>query len=69
MRNWLSTATDPAHQSEHKELEMECPNCHEDLGFDDCFDRIEIFRCPNCDALYENGQFVCIGVPKTQRTN
>jgi hypothetical protein len=27
----------------------------------DQFDVIDVFRCPNCDALFERGQFVCYG--------
>jgi hypothetical protein len=27
----------------------------------DQFDVIEVLLCPNCDALFERGQFMCYG--------
>src|SRR5258706_4377604 len=39
-----------------------CPKCGEPLPF--CianFDVIDALRCPNCDALFECGGFLCYG--------
>jgi hypothetical protein len=46
-----------------------CPKCGEPLPFCiDNFDVIDVLRCPNCDALFERGRFVCYGV-KSEQTN
>jgi hypothetical protein len=34
----------------------------------DNFDVIDVLRCPNCDALFERGRFVCYGA-KSEQTN
>jgi hypothetical protein len=33
-----------------------------------CFDLdvIDALRCPNCDALFEHGKFICYGAKSTQ---
>jgi hypothetical protein len=39
-----------------------CPKCGETFPFCiDNFDVIDVLRCPNCNALFERGRFVCYG--------
>jgi len=46
-----------------------CPKCGEPFPFCiDNFDVIDVLRCPNCDALFERGRFVCYGA-KSEQTN
>lgn len=35
----------------------------------DSFDSIDVLRCPECDALFERGQFVCYGAKPTSKPN
>jgi hypothetical protein len=48
--------------SDHCER-VACGKCGEPIPGCNDFDVTYIFRCPNCDALYENGKFICFGVP------
>jgi hypothetical protein len=44
-----------------------CPKCDEPFPF--CIDNfhvIDALRCPNCDALFERGRFVCYGAKSEQ---
>ena len=44
-----------------------CPKCGEAFPFCiDNFDVIDVLRCPNCDALFERGTFVCYGAKSDQ---
>jgi hypothetical protein len=46
-----------------------CPKCGDPFPFCiDNFDLIDVLRCPNCDALFERGRFVCYG-PKSDKTS
>jgi len=38
-----------------------CPKCGIPLPCAANFDSIDALRCPECDALFERGQFVCYG--------
>ena len=43
-----------------------CPKCGMPFPFCiDNFDSADALRCPNCDALFERGQFVCYGAKPT----
>ena len=45
------------------------PKCGDPFPFSiDNFDVIDVLRCPNCDALFERGRFVCYGA-KSERAN
>jgi hypothetical protein len=47
-----------------------CPKCGMLLPCDlRSFDVIDAFRCPNCDALFEQGKFVCYGAKPTPSPN
>jgi len=44
-----------------------CPQCGDPFPFCiDNFDVIDVLRCPNCDALFERGRFVCYGAKSEQ---
>jgi hypothetical protein len=44
-----------------------CRKCGETFLFCiDNFDVIDVLRCPNCDALFERGRFVCYGAKTRQ---
>ncbi len=46
-----------------------CPKCGDCFPFCiDNFDAIDVLRCPNCDALFERGRFVCYRA-KSERVN
>jgi hypothetical protein len=46
-----------------------CLKCGDPFPFCiDNFDVIDVLRCPNCDALFERGRFVCFGA-KSEQTN
>src|SRR5712671_4217129 len=52
---------DPAVTAE-PETQSACPKCGMPLPCDlKTFDVIDLLRCPNCDALFEQGRFVCYG--------
>jgi DNA-binding NarL/FixJ family response regulator len=43
-----------------------CPKCGQPFPFSVDLNVIDALRCPNCDALFEYGKFVCYGAkPKT----
>src|SRR5882762_12033976 len=46
-----------------------CPKCGMPLPCGiESFDVVDALRCPNCDALFERGQFVCYGAkPQAQQ--
>src|SRR5712671_1143082 len=47
-----------------------CPKCGMPLPCDlKTFDVIDALRCPNCDALFEQGRFVCYGAKPTSSPN
>jgi hypothetical protein len=44
------------------EKKSTCPKCGMPLPCGvNGFDAIDVLRCPNCDALFEQGKFVCYG--------
>ena len=51
-----------AMESEPQKAPSGCPKCGMPLpcGIDG-FDAIDVLRCPECDALFERGRFVCYG--------
>jgi hypothetical protein len=42
-----------------------CPKCGMPLPCAAAFDSIDVLRCPECDALFERGQFICCGAKAT----
>lgn len=46
-----------------------CPKCGMPLPCDLNFDVIDALRCPNCDALFEQGKFVCYGAKPQAHQN
>ena len=49
-------------ESEPQTAPPACPKCGMPLPCDlKGFDVIDALRCPNCDALFEQGKFVCYG--------
>src|SRR5882724_8062161 len=56
-------------ESEPQEAPLACPKCGMPLPCSANFDSIDVLRCPNCDALFEGGQFVCYGAKPTSRPN
>jgi uncharacterized C2H2 Zn-finger protein len=46
-----------------------CPKCGMPLPNIAEFDLVDALRCPNCDALFEHGQFVCYGAKPTSHPN
>src|SRR5712672_563803 len=49
-------------ESSTKKPSSACPKCGMPLPCGiDSFDSIDALRCPNCDALFEQGKFVCYG--------
>jgi hypothetical protein len=54
--------TKPAVESEPQKAPSTCPKCGMPLPCGtDSFDVIDALRCPECDALFEHGRFVCYG--------
>ncbi len=56
-------------ESEAEKVPSACPKCGMPLpcGIDG-FDAIDVLRCPECDALFERGRFVCYGAkPQAQQ--
>jgi uncharacterized C2H2 Zn-finger protein len=44
-----------------------CPKCGMPLPCGiETFDAIDVLRCPECDALFERGQFVCYGAKSSR---
>ena len=59
----------PSCATTHSLDERFCPKCGMPLPCDlSGFDVIDALRCPNCDALFERGGFVCYGA-KSEQTN
>ncbi len=57
-------------ESNPKKPPSACPKCGLPLPCGiDSFDLIDVLRCPNCDALFEAGQFVCYGAKPTSSPN
>jgi hypothetical protein len=49
-------------KEESNETPTTCPKCRVEFPlFLADFDEIDAFRCTNCDALFEHGEFVCYG--------
>src|SRR5712671_2855019 len=47
-----------------------CPKCGMALPCGaDSFDSIDVLRCPECDALFERGRFVCYGAKSQVQEN
>ncbi|HEY4817781.1 MAG TPA: response regulator transcription factor [Candidatus Acidoferrum sp.] len=42
-------------------VSAKCPKCGQPFPFSIELDVIDALRCPNCDALFEYGKFVCYG--------
>jgi DNA-binding NarL/FixJ family response regulator len=42
-------------------VSVKCPKCSQPLPFSIDLDVADVLRCPNCDALFEYGKFVCYG--------
>src|SRR6266403_1736836 len=57
-------------ESNPKKPPSACPKCGLPLPCGiDSFDLIDVLRFPNCDALFEAGQFVCYGAKPTSSPN
>jgi hypothetical protein len=66
------TDTKPAEtmEAEPQKATLACPKSGMPLPCGaDSFDSLDVLRCPECDALFERGQFVCFGVKPTSHTN
>jgi hypothetical protein len=48
---------------------ISCPKCGMPLPCIAESDSVDALRCPNCDALFERGQFVCYGAKPTSHPN
>jgi hypothetical protein len=57
-------------ESKSQKTPSACPKCGMPLPCGvDGFDAIDVLRCPECDALFERGRFVCHGAkPRHSRT-
>jgi uncharacterized C2H2 Zn-finger protein len=57
-------------ESEPDKATSACPKCGMPLPCGiDSFDAIDVLRCPECDALFERGQFVCYGAKPASNPN
>jgi len=57
-------------ESEPDKPSSACPKCGMALPCGtDSFDSIDVLRCPNCDALFERGRFVCYGARPRSNLN
>ena len=59
--------TKPAEESQPATASSLCPKCAMPLPCaTDSFDVIDVLRCPECDALFERGRFVCYGAKASE---
>jgi hypothetical protein len=56
-------------EAEPKKATPNCPKCGMPMPCIADFDSINVLRCPECDALFERGQFVCYGAKPTSNLN
>lgn len=56
-------------EAEPQRAPSACPKCGMPLPCIAGFDSIDVLRCPECDALFERGQFVCYGAKPTSNLN
>jgi hypothetical protein len=57
----LTRALDRAARNNEKPPIAACPKCRQPLPGVSNFDSIYSLRCQHCDALFEQGEFVCFG--------
>jgi len=59
-----------AGESGPERIPSACPKCAMPLPCGiESFDAVDAMRCPNCDALFEHGHFVCYGAKPTSDSN